>query len=101
MITEKQILDAKGHRAIVVLSDDFGHTHTYIHPTHVAVEDKEKPFPLGPVTLVPYDPEPELINIRKMMADREHAFLQWAIQHPEHKHDPVVLLHPENPNRPK
>jgi hypothetical protein len=98
MIHEEEKLDPNGHRCVVVLTDDFGMQHTYVHPTHVAIEDPKNPFPRGSVVkLVPYDREPELRNIKILMEQREQEFLAYCLKHPHHQHHPAVLGHPDHP----
>ena len=98
MIHEKSTAHPESHCIIVEMWDDFGHKHEVACPTHAAVEDSEKPFPAGPVKLVPVDHEPQMENIRKMMRDRELAFLEHCLSHPEHAQHPAVLAHPEHPD---
>jgi len=94
-ITQKETLIPELHSRLVVFSDHFGHEHKAIVPTHIAVEDPMKPFPAWPVNIQEFDSQ--LCNIEKMMRDRELAFLQHCLQHPEHASHPLVLSHPDHP----
>ncbi|HEV7674376.1 MAG TPA: hypothetical protein VGQ12_07590 [Candidatus Angelobacter sp.] len=96
MIHEKNTLDPKTHSVTVELWDDFGHAQTVVHPTHTAVEDPAKPFPLGKVRIVPYDAGQKLENIRHMMRERELAFLAHCLESGHAQH-PAVLAHPDHP----
>lgn len=96
MIHETSTPHPESHCIIVEMWDDFGHRHKVVCPTHTAAEDPEKPFPAGPVTLVPVDHSTQLENIRKMMRDRELAFLEHCLNS-EHAGHPAVLNHPDHP----
>lgn len=95
MITEIETLIPEAHARKIVFRDHFGHEHTIVVPTHTAVEDPMKPFPLGPVQIKEFDAQ--IGNIRQMMYDREKAFLEHCLAHPQHSQHPLVLSHPEHP----
>jgi hypothetical protein len=94
-ISKTETLIPESHSMLVVFSDHFGHEHKAMVPTHVVVEDPLKPFPVGPVNIQAFDAQ--LCNIEKMMRDRELAFLDHCLQHPEHASHPLVLSHPDHP----
>lgn len=94
-ITQTKTLIPEQHAELVVFRDGFGHEHKVIVPTHVAVEDKDRPFPIGPVEIQAFDAQLE--NIEKMMRDRELAFLQHCLENGHAQH-PLVLKHPDHPD---
>lgn len=97
-VTKTETLIPELHSKLVVFRDHFGHEHQVIVPSHVAVEDPARPFPVGPVEIKAFDAQLE--NVEKMMRDRELAFLEHCLctGHGQHA---LVLSHPDHPDNKK
>lgn len=93
-ITQTKTLMPELHSELVVFRDHFGHEHKVVVPTHIAKEDTNRPFPVGPVEIKAFDAQ--LGNIEKMMRDRELAFLNHCMENGHAQH-PLVLSHPDHP----
>ncbi|HEV7523011.1 MAG TPA: hypothetical protein VGP89_18055 [Candidatus Angelobacter sp.] len=98
-VKQTETLIPEAHSKLVVFCDHFGHKHKVVVPTHIATEDPLRLFPVGPVEIQSFDAQLE--NIAQMMSDREQAFLDHCLDHPEHCQHPLVLSHPDHPTNKK